>query len=266
LKAVFQNVKMELIDRPEDLARLEIQKSEIESLADSIRERGLQQPIKVARREGRFKIIFGDRRFLACQFLERKTILATVVDAEENEIAIDRAIENIQRIDLTPVEEALQYQGMIDKLGMKLVQVARKVGKKEGTIKRRLDLLKFPDNFKGAVHRKQVSLTVAEELMACGDPAHRDYLLEMAVEHGITKDIARMWVQDWRKSVIPRGEASARGGGGQALPFDKKSYIACGLCDGPVDVTKVKTITVCQDCLNQLYDMLHGKEPQTGGG
>jgi len=106
LKAVFQNVKMELIDRPEDLARLEIQSIEIEGLADSIRERGLQQPIKLARREGRFKIIFGDRRFLACQFLERKTILATVVDAEDNEIAIDRAIENIQRIDLTPVEEA----------------------------------------------------------------------------------------------------------------------------------------------------------------
>ncbi|MBA7495173.1 Nucleoid occlusion protein [subsurface metagenome] len=266
MKAVIQNVKMELIDRPEDLARLEIQSVEIESLADSIRERGLQQPIKVARRDQRFKVIFGDRRFLAYQVLERKTILATVVDATDEEIAIDRAIENIQRVDLTPVEEALQYQGMIDKLGMNLVQVSRKVGKKEGTIKRRLDLLKFPNNFKGAVHRKQVSLTVAEELMACGDPAHRDYLLEMAVEHGITKDIARMWVQDWRKSVIPRGEASAGGGGGQALPFDKKSYIACGLCDGPVDVTEVKTITVCQDCLNQLYDMLHGKEPETGGG
>lgn len=266
MKAVFQNVKMELIDCPEDLARLEIQSVEIESLADSIRERGLQQPIKVARRDQRFKIVFGDRRFLAYQVLERKTILATVVEATDEEIAIDRAIENIQRVDLTPVEQALQYQGMIDKLGMKLVQVARKVGKKEGSIKRRLDLLKYPNNFKGAVHRGQVSLTVAEELIRCADPAHRDYLLEMAVEHGITAAIARMWVQDWRKSVAPRQGVDQGGGGAEPLPFDKKSYIACGLCDGPVDVTKVKTITVCQDCLNQLYDMLHGKEPQTEGG
>jgi len=266
LKAVFQNVKIDLIDRPEDLARLEIQQAEIESLADSIRERGLQQPIKVARRGERFAIIFGDRRFLACQLLERKTIQATVVDAADEEVLIDRAIENIQRVDLTPVEEALQYQGMIDKMGMKLVQVARKVGKKEGTIKRRLDLLKFPNNFRGAVHRRQVSVTVAEELMACADPAHRDYLLEMAVEHGITKDIARMWVQDWRKSVAPRIDAGVQGGGGEPLGFDKKHYIACGLCEEPVDVTKIKTITICQGCLDQLYDMLHGKEPQTGGG
>lgn len=239
---------------------------EIESLADSIRERGLQQPIKVARKGERFTIIFGDRRFLACQLLERKTILATVVDAKDDEIAIDRAVENIQRVDLSPVEQALQYRGMIEKLGMKLQQVARKVGKKEGTIKRRLDLLKFPRNFIDAVHSGKISLTVAEELMSCSDGAHRDYLLEMAVEHGITAAIGRMWVQDWRKSVAPRVEVDGGGGGEEALHFDKKSYIACGLCNEAVDVTKVKTITICPDCLNQLYDMLHDSEHQTRGG
>lgn len=263
MKAIFQSVGLDLIDRPEDLARLEVQQSEIESLADSIQERGLQQPIKLARKGKRFTIVFGDRRFLAYQLLKKKTIMATVVDARDDEIAIDRAIENIQRVDLTPVEEGLQYQGMIDKLKLRIDQVARKVGKKEGTIKRRLDLLKYPDKFKGAVHRGQVSLTVAEELMACGDPGHRDYLLEMAVEHGITKDIARMWVQDWRKKAAPRSDASGQGRGEAPLVFDKKSYIACGLCEEPVDVTKIKTIAVCQGCLNQLYDMLHSKEPQT---
>jgi len=266
LKAIVQNVKMELIDRPVDLARLAVQQSEIESLADSIRERGLQQPIKVARKGERFTIVFGDRRFLAYQVLEKKTILATIVDASDEEIAIDRAIENIQRVDLTPVEEGLQYRGMIELLGMKLAQVCRKVGKKEGTIKRKLDLLKYPENFIAAVHAGKVNLTVAEELMACADPGHRDYLLEMAVEHGITKDIARMWVQDWRKSVVPREGAGVEGGGAETLHFDKKSYIACGLCDDPVDVTKVKTITICQECLNQLYDMLHKGEHQTNGG
>lgn len=264
-KAVIKEIIMGGIDRPEDLARLDIQSSEIEELADSIRERGLQQPIKVARRGERYTIIFGDRRFLACKLLERKTIQATVVDATDEEIVIDRAIENIQRVDLTPVEQALQYRGMIEKMGMKLPQVARKVGKKEGTIKRRLDLLKYPKHFIDAVHAGKVSLTVAEELMACSDLAHRDYLLEMAVEHGITASIARMWVQDWRKKDGPRPVVDEEGRGGEPLVFDRKHYIACGLCEVPVDVTKIKSITVCQDCLNQLYDMLHGKQPQTGG-
>ena len=247
---------MELIDRPESLARLAVEESEIESLADSIRERGLQQPIKLARKGERFTIVFGDRRFLAYQVLERKTIEATVVDATDQEIAIDRAIENLQRVDLTPVEQALQYRDMMEELGMKLVQVARKVGKKEGTIKRRLDLLKYPNNFKSAVHRGQMSLTVAEELMACGDPA---------VEHGITAAIARMWVQDWRKSVAPRPGVDSGGGGAEPLGFDKKHYIACGLCEEPVDITKLKSISICPACLEQLYDMLHGQEPQKGG-
>lgn len=266
MKAIFQNVGLDLIDRPEDLARLEIQQAEIEGLAESIRERGLQQPIKLARRDKRFMIIFGDRRFLACKLLEAKTIKAMVVDASDQDIAIDRAIENIQRVDLSPVEEGLQYQGMIEKVGMTLVQISRKVGKKEGTIKRRLDLLKFPKHFIDAVHSGKINLTVAEELMSCGDAAHRDYLLEMAIEHGVKTTVARLWVQDWRKRVTSRREVNEEGGGAQELKFEKKHYIACGLCDEPVDVTKVKTITICPECLNQLYDMLHSGEHKTQGG
>jgi len=118
LKGTFQSVKMELIDRPEDLARLDIQQKEIEGLAASIRERGLQQAIKVACRGDRFKLVFGDRRFLACRLLGWEAIEAVVVEATDRDIAIDRAVENIQRVDLTPVEEGLQYKAMMEKMGM----------------------------------------------------------------------------------------------------------------------------------------------------
>lgn len=258
-KAVRKHVALDLIDRPEDLARLEVSEEEIEELADSIRERGLQQPIKVARKGERFGIIFGDRRYLACKLLGKKTIEATVVDATEEDIAIDRAVENVQRVDLSPVEEGLQYQGMIEKMGLKLDQVAKRVGKKAGAIKRRLDLLRYPKEYINAVHRKQISLTVAEELVRCADAAHRSYLLEMAINHGITAGIARMWVQDWRKSQAP-GVAVNPGGEGVPGPdFEKTHYIACSLCDQAVDVTKVKSITVCNGCLERLNNLLSGE-------
>jgi len=259
-KAVIKSVALDLIDRPEDLARLDIDEEEIEELAESIRERGLQQPIKVARRDERFKLIFGDRRVLACKLLERKTIQATVVDATDEEISIDRAIENVQRVDLSPVEEGLQYQGMIEKMGLKLDQVARRVGKKPGAVKRRLDLLRYPKEFINAVHKKQISLTVAEELVRCADAAHRSYLLEMAVNHGITASIARMWVTDWRGSQAPDVEVNAEGGGVPGPGFNKTQYMTCNLCDGPVPMDRIRSILVCKECLEKLNDLLGGKQ------
>jgi len=259
MKAIFQSVKMDLIDRPVDVARLEVQSTEIENLADSIRERGLLQPIKVARKGERYTIIFGERRFLACKMLERKTISATVVDASDEEIAIDRAIENIQRVNLTPVEEGLQYRGMIEMLGMKLYQVAKKVGRKEGTIKRKLDLLKYPENFVAAVHAGKVSLTVAEEIMDCKDAGHRDYLLEMATEHGVTAAIVRNWVQDWRKSIREGGGVNREGRESPNVNLSKTTYMTCGLCDGPVPIDKVRSLTICDECLKKLDEMLSEK-------
>ncbi|GAI69014.1 unnamed protein product, partial [marine sediment metagenome] len=207
---------------------------------------------------------FGDRRFLAYRKLGLTKIRATVVDASDEEIAIDRAIENLQRVDLTPIEEALQYQGMIDKLGMKAEDIERMIGRELRTVYRKLALLKYPEAVKGAVHTGKVSLTVAEVLMTCPNEPHRDYLFEMAIENGITVAIARMWVDDWRKSQMARPSAGPEAGIGEPSGFDPKHYIACGLCNEPVEIGKLESINICAACLAQLYDMLHRKEPQIG--
>lgn len=250
---------MDLVDRPVDLVRLEISSGEIENLADSIRERGLLQPIKVARKDERFMIVFGDRRFLACQLLGRKTIQATVVDAGDEEIAIDRAIENLQRVDLSPLEEALQYRGMIDKLGFKVEQVAKKVGKKEGSVKRRLQLLRYPNNIKEAVHTRKIGVGLAEEIMDCGDPGYRDYLLEMAIEHGVTNALMRTWVRDWRKGKREERDGTVTARGAEKVGFETTTYMTCGLCDGAIPIDKVQSLTMCDGCLKRLEEMLSEK-------
>ena len=263
MEARFQNVKMNLIERPQDVARLAIDQGEIKSLADSIQQRGLQQPIKVARRGERFKLVFGDRRYLACQTLGMTKIKAMVVDATDEEIAIDRAIENIQRIDLSPVEEALQYQAMIENLGMKPEDIERMIGKELRTVYRKLALLKYPEHVQDAVHTGKLSLTVAEVLMTCTDEAHRDHLIEAGAENGITVAVARLWVDDWRKSQRRRPNGDTGPGIGEPLPLDRKHYIACDLCQEPVEINDLQSMNICRACLNRLYDMLHRKEPQT---
>jgi len=265
IKPAEKLVDLELIDRPAEIARLAINDEELSGLADSIRERGLQQPIKLARRGDRFLIVYGDRRFLAHKKLGLTKIRATVVDAEDDEVILDRFIENVQRVNLSPLEEALQYQGMNLKLGMSIDKIAGSVGKTPGTVERRFRLLGMDKPLMDAVHKRLIGLSVAEELWQVKEESYRSYLLEMSCEHGVTVAVARMWVDDWRKSQAAKRSDVPGGGGGGPVELERKVYIACGLCNGPEEVGELTTISVCKVCLDRLNKILSGAFPEKGG-
>ncbi|MBA7602913.1 Nucleoid occlusion protein [subsurface metagenome] len=265
VKPVEREIALELIDRPEEIARLAINDEELNGLADSIRERGLQQPIKLARRGDRFLIVFGDRRYLAHRKLGLTKIRATVVDAGDDEIILDRFIENVQRVNLSPLEEAMQYQGMRDNLGMSIDKIARRVGKTAGTVDRRFRLLGMDRPLMDAVHKRLISLSVAEELWQVKEDSHRSYLLEMSCEHGVTVAVAHMWVDDWRKGQMEKDRGAAGGRGEGPVSLAPKVYLACGFCTGPVEVGELHTISICEACLDRMNKILSGAIPEKGG-
>ena len=155
----FREIGLELIDRPDNIVRLEINESELDELVSSIRERGLRHPIEVAPRDGRFKIAFGDRRYLAHKILKKKKIMCRVVELSEKEMVIDRALENEQRVNLTPFERAHMYHDLLKSGEMKISEISKRMGKSSGVIQRYLDVLRMPESFQKAVHSKRVSMT-----------------------------------------------------------------------------------------------------------
>lgn len=260
MKAEFKYVPMEKVDRPVDGTRLEIPPEEIEELAQSIEERGLLQPILVTPRNERFEIIAGDRRYLAHKKLGREKIQAKVVEADAEAVALDRATENLQRRDLSPFEEGVVYAGLRDKRGLSVPEICRKMGKSQGRVERRLFVLRMPEEIQKAVHFGKVSLGVAEELMSCPDQGKRMYFLEMAVEHGITVAVARMWVDDFKKSLRST-VIDVEGSGSPGLAFDTSPiYRACDVCRGPCDLAEVKELRVCPGCFEGILEAIKARE------
>lgn len=252
----FKIVEVSLIDRPERISRLEIDQDRIRELADSIKERGLLQPILVHPKGERYGIIAGDRRFLAHELLGLKKIMCRIRDISGKEIKIDRAIENLQRDDLTPFEEAYIYLGLRDDDGMAIEDISKVVGKSAGVVERRLAILKMPESFQKAVHGRQVSMSVAEELWSTPDAAKREYFLTMAIEHGITKEVARSWVSDYRKSKRS-AEASGERGKGDGLAYESVPiYRACDVCREPVDYAKLVELRICGTCNGLILDAM----------
>ena len=256
LKSTFRNIKLDQIDRPKEIARMEIDEGELKELADSIQERGLMQPIGVTPRAGRFMIVYGDRRYLAHKILNRKDIICRIEEIEDKQVVIDRAMENVQRVNLTPFEEGHIYSGLYKKAKMSLDEISRRVGKSPGIIQRRMDILRMPDSFQKALHEKKISITVAEELWSCPDESRREYFLEMAAEHGITRDVARDWVQEFKKEKRTKEATSVEGGGIASVYEELPIYRGCDICKGPVEYKDLQELRICVGCHKSIIEAL----------
>lgn len=116
----------------------------IEELANSIKEKGIIQPIIVTKINDKYEIIAGERRWRAARLVGLKTIPAIVRQIEENERLELSLIENIQRENLDPVDEAKAYKLLIEKFNLSQEELARRVGKERSTIANSLRLLNLP--------------------------------------------------------------------------------------------------------------------------
>jgi ParB family chromosome partitioning protein len=148
--------------------------ADIDELAASIRERGIIQPILVRNVRGQadaFEIIAGERRWRAAQrasIHDVPIILLEVDDREALELAI---IENVQRTDLNPLEEAAGYQALADEFGHGQDDIARIVGKSRSHVANTLRLLKLPDEVKAYLNDGRLTAGHARALLGLADPA-----------------------------------------------------------------------------------------------
>lgn len=251
---------MELIDRPDDIVRLEINPDELQELVYSIQERGLLQPIGVSPRGDRFVIVFGDRRYLAHEMLKKTKIMCCVQEREETQVVIDRAIENIQRVNLTAFEEGHIYAGLVEKGGLSIDAISGVTGKSPGVIQRRIDIMKMPESFQKAIHAGKISISVAEELWSTPDKSRREYFLDMAVEHGVTKAVARSWVEEFKKEKRSANRAGGEGRGARPVSEETPIFRACDVCRDPVEYKEVRELRVCPECHSGILEAIERKK------
>lgn len=260
LSEVVRKIDLILIDAPKKDQRLEIDMEEIKELAGSIDEVGLQQPILLVKKDDRYEIVWGHRRFIAHKFLGKLKILAKVQELTSNEITILRATENIHRSDITPIEEAYIYHDLKNEAGLSIEQIAKRMRKSPGIVRRRMDLLRMPEILQKAVHSRNINYAVAEDLWKLGDVTAIEYYLQFCIEHGATSAVVRQWVKD--EIDKRRRAASDTGEGGRDLsPSEPRPvYVPCDLCFDPMEIGTEKTIRACPNCEKIIK---HALEQQT---
>lgn len=253
-KEQILSIDMLLIDEPHVADRMHIDMDGISELAQSIDEVGLLQAILLRKKGERYEVVAGHRRFLAHKKLGRRKINATVKEMTDQEAALARATENLGRENLTPVEEAVAYSNLINIHKLSLDEIGKKFGKSAGLIKRRMDLLKMPPQLRDAVHKKQISISVAEEFWPITDLTVLDYYLSFALEGGCTQAVARSWCKDW-KDTVRRSEAGTAEGGQVFSPQEPRPvYVSCDLCTGPMEIGQEIVLRVCNKCFKVIKE------------
>ncbi len=161
--------------------RLSYDEDSLTELADSIREHGVLQPILVRPSGSQFELIAGERRWRASRMAERATIPAIVVDFDESTALEVSIIENLQREDVSPLEEATMFRKMTETFGYSVRQLAQKLGKDKGYVENRLRLSDAPADIRELVSLRKDTISHAYELMKIGDERQRRRLARRIV-------------------------------------------------------------------------------------
>jgi ParB family chromosome partitioning protein len=170
-----------------DQPRKRFEESELEELAASIREHGIIEPIIVeADGEGSYTIVAGERRFRAAKLAGLTEAPVIVRSYSANERMLIALIENVQRSDLNPIEEAEGYKKLMEFTGLSQDEVAAKVGKNRSTVANSLRLLKLPETVRQSLEKGELSPGHARSLLSVSGEAAQDALYREILEKGLS--------------------------------------------------------------------------------
>lgn len=172
----------------------------LDELAESIRERGVIQPLIVREAHGQLELIAGERRWRACQKIEVEEVPVIIRDATDVEAMEMALIENLQREDLDPIEEAEAYARLFREFGLKQEEIARRVGKNRATVANAIRLLDLDPSVQALVSKKLLSTGHAKAILGVKNSEEQKLLADIVMKRQLTVRKAEQLVSDYQAS------------------------------------------------------------------
>lgn len=166
--------------------REEIEPRSLDELVQSVKEKGIIQPILVRKSRDGYELIAGERRLTAAKLLNLNEIPAIIKEATDEESLELALIENIQRKNLNPIEQAKAYQYLINKFGITQDRLAQVVGKARVSITNILRLLKLPIEIQDEIKKGRLSFAHARALLEIGEPAAQKELTAEIIANSLS--------------------------------------------------------------------------------
>ena len=208
VRAGVNEVDIDLLAPNEQQPRLQIDEGRLDELAQSIKANGIIQPILVRRTGSTYRIIAGERRWRAAQragLHKVPVVIREVADGSEKQLLELALIENIQRENLNPVDEAVAYQRLTDEFHLTQDQIAAAVGKDRSSVANFMRLLRLPDEVRADLASGALTMGHARALLALSDAAAQRQAAREVITRGLSVRETELFV---KKMSAPEPEAA----------------------------------------------------------
>ncbi len=217
-----QRVPMDRVQPCPFQPRKDFTQESLRELADSIREQGIIQPLIVRKKGEHFELIAGERRWRAAQLASLTEVPVILREADDREVLELALIENLQRENLNPIEEALGYSELISTYQMRQEDVAVKVGKSRTVVANALRLLKLPADLQTYVRDSRLSVGHAKVILGLSIPAEQQLAAERIIKEGLN---VRQTEELVTRLQQPAVEVTAHTRNGAAVPVMRDVHV-----------------------------------------
>ena len=185
-RSAMHELDIDLIHPNPEQPRTRFAEQALDELAQSITVNGIVQPIVVRPRDGRYEIVAGERRWRAAQRAGLRKIPAAVKEVADDKLLELALIENIQRQELNPIEEAKAYRKLIDNIGFTQEEVAERVGRERSLVATAIRLLQLPDDVQGLIEEGKLSAGHGRAILMAEGPATQRRVARKVIEGGLS--------------------------------------------------------------------------------
>jgi ParB family chromosome partitioning protein len=203
-----QNIAIDLIVPNPDQPRKYFNPDDLENLSQSIKTHGIIQPIIVKKEGAKYQVIAGERRLHAAKLAGLKEVPVYIREVNDEELLELGLIENIQRVDLTPIEIATSYKRLINECGIDQESLGNRVGKDRTTVTNYLRLLKLPSQVQVALNKNQLSMGHARAMLSLNSLDEQIVLLDRIIKEGLSVRQVEKIVSEHKKNKAIRGKSN----------------------------------------------------------
>ncbi len=246
--------------------RSEQEDDEIAEIAASIKRVGVLEPLIVVRKDGGFLLVAGHRRIAAAAIAGLSQVPVCITEADESVVKEISFAENFFRRNLSAVEQAAAIRECIDEGSMSIEQLAKGFHRTQQWITNQMTLTTWPPEVLDAIHRDRISVSAAANIAAIPEPRYRNYLLNNAVENGVTARVTAAWLQAYALSRPAEEALSTAPVDAQDRPAPMVPQAPCMFCSKVQRTDALNYMPVCGQCLADFQTAQAANPRPASGG